>query len=356
MSQSKNRFGFHTSFPARPDKLDAWWTSDVVNDVILAPVREAGDLANATHFARDEQEPIAITSPDQLAREASTWRDAVVAIFAGPQNAPTWRLHLRLEHIGPSIGFRISEDPDGKIRERFAGWLGQWCRGLAKLGCDLDIGYMAPVQRPYPRPRPPRDGTAWPLGKLELYLGRRWHGEDEERKTVLARIMDAPLVPGVRRVIEDDLVRVSFECDLSDDVAVERARIIGERWLTPLVPTTTEPGWNEEGDEMIVPSMPVNREPFTFFDEDDNIGYWALIRDPEDGSVDEERWQQLADIARAKKLSDGTNVTAVRLIAPVRKEALALADRAAADGFDMVTYPAGNGAFWRVFSGSSERN
>lgn len=348
MGYASGGFGFHTEFRARPDKIGTWRTDTVVNDVLLAPVREAGDLAHATHFSCNRRDPVPISSPEQLAREAAKWRDEAIEIYAGSLEDPAWLLHIRLDRSRPSIGLGVSSDLDSQIRERYATWVQQWCHGLANVGCDLSVGYMEP-RRPYTRPRPPREGTAWPLGTLDLYLGGRWHAADERRRAVLARITEAALAPDMRRMIDDDVVRIAFDCDLRDDAAVERTRIAGERWLTPLVPTRVEPGWNELGDQMIVPSTPIDRAPFTFYDETEHVGYWALIRDPEDGSIDEARWHQLSAIARAGALDDGSPVKSVRLIVPVREDAVALLERAAADGFEMVTYPEGNGAFWQVF-------
>jgi hypothetical protein len=349
MTSSSGPFEFYAEFRTRPGYVNAWWTDDVINDVILPPVRHAGDLSNATQFSFDG-DPVPLTSPQQLAEATKTWRNKIVAIYTGAFENPEWRLHLDLDRTGPRITVRPMGDKDGSFRDRFASWIVEWSNGLSDLNCDLSIGHAAPFERPYPRPRPPRMGMGWSLGNLELYLGKRWHESEEKRKAVLTRIMEAPLVPGVRRSLDGDLLRVSFDCELEDDESVERAQILGERWLTPLVPTQVERGWNELGDQAVVPGTCVDREPFTFYDEDKKIGYWALVRDPEDGSVDEPRWQQLSAIARTGALDDGTPVTAVRLVAPVREEAVALIPRATKDGFEMVTYPGGKGLFWHVFS------
>lgn len=236
-------FGFHAAFSRRPDKRRTdWWSETLVHDVILAPVRDSGDLETATHFSRNQKKPVAITSPQQLARAAATWKHDVVQLFAGDADDPTWALHYRGAVKGPEIGLLIKEARDPALRERFAAWVGAWSRGLAKAGCDLTVGYLAPFGRTYPRPRPPLEGTTWPLGQLELYLGRRWHELKEPRRSVLARLGEARLVPGVRRTKKGDVVRISFACDLRDDAAVARARTRGDRWLTPLVPTSPEAG------------------------------------------------------------------------------------------------------------------
>ncbi|HSN26930.1 MAG TPA: hypothetical protein VLT45_11605 [Kofleriaceae bacterium] len=268
-------------------------------------------------------------------------------IYARKRDTPSWLLHLRFTTEGPSIGLEVAQDPEGKIRERFGTWVAAWSRGLAEHDLHLSIGGMlAPDQMDYPRPGPPRQGTAWPLGNLDLYLGKRWHGEHDPGKQVFERIRKAKLTAGVRRVdVSDDVMRIAFDCDLADAASVQSALVRGDSWLAPLVPTQITPGWNEHGDQMVVASTLVEREPFTYFDEDENIGYWAV----DGGKVDEARWKKLAAIAKKGKLPDKTPVQAVRLVAPVRKQALALLQRAAADGFEMVTYPGGEDVFWRVF-------
>ncbi len=343
-------FSFHTPFVTK-HRVKTWWQDSMIGDVVFAPLERDGELAKATHYVVDDEDPVSVVSVDDLTAASKTWRDRSYAtIYAGDRNTPSWLLHLRFTTRGPHVGIQVQDDPGGKLRERYDTWLAEWSRGLAANDLHLSIGYMAPEHDSYPRPRPPRTGTAWPLGKLDMYLGQHWHAEHDPGKDVFKRIRSAPLTAGVRRIdVSDDVMRIAFDCDLGDAASVQRALALGERWLSPLIPTEVEPGWNEDGDEMIIPKTPKDRDPFTFFDEAEHVGYWALIRDPEDGSVDEERWQKLAAIARSGELPDHTPVRAIRLIAPVRSEALALLKRASADGFEMVTYPGGEGVFWRVW-------
>jgi hypothetical protein len=353
MSSSVGPFAYHTEFLARPQQVNAWWTDDLVRSVVLEPLRRDKELAKATHVAYDLADGVPIRSLDELFENSKTWRSSdysVVAIYCGEFTKPTWKLHLRFGTSGPRVGAQVGDDASGEFRRRFRSWVAEWSRGFERAGCDLGIGYMQPLRKPYPRPRPPREGRVWPLGTLDLYLGRRWHATTEETQQVLQRICEAAIAAGIHRSVEDDVVSVAFDCDLRDEKSVASARRLAEQWLTPLVPTNPEHGWNEYGDKLLVPGTPVDRVPFTFYDEDEKVGYWAISPDPDDGSVDESRWEHLAAIARKAVLDDGTPVTAVRLIAPTREVALALRTRAAEAGFDMVTYPQGHGGFWRVCS------
>jgi hypothetical protein len=115
------------------------------------------------------------------------------------------------------------------------------------------------------------------------------------------------------------------------------------------VPIEVERGWNEQGDRIVIPSAPAPLAPLTLYDASEKVGYKAIVVQP-DGSVDEDIWNELKQIASRRALADGTAVHAVRLIVPVRDNAIAIHPRAMADGFEMVTYPKGTGGvFWEVF-------
>ena len=347
MGRSPDVLTFYAPFVARPDVAGTWLTKTFVNDVLLAPVRADGDLERATHVAYQDRPPLAIRSLDHLQSEAVKWTRGMVHLYAGTIAAPVWDLFFELGGAASCVGLKVRTADGDAARAKFAQWLVAWTKGFARVGCDLEIGYLEVPGRAYVAADPSRAGTTWPLGKLALYLGRKHHRADKLHQQILAQISKAPLDRGVHRTVEKDLVIVSFDCACADPDDVARARLQGDRWLLPLVPTRAARGWNEDGDRMIAPWQPVAREPFTFFDKEDKVGYWALTLDPEDQSVDEERWTQLSTIARTGR-HRGAKVKAVRLIVPVREEAVVLLDRAAAAGFEMVTYPGDDGVFWQV--------
>ncbi len=64
-----------------------------------------------------------------------------------------------------------------------------------------------------------------------------------------------------------------------------------------------------------------------------------MVVDPDTGEVDEPLWSALAAIANTKEAYDGTPIKGVRLIVPTRADAIRLAERAKADGIELVTYP-----------------
>jgi len=324
-----------------------WLSDDIVTRVLLAPLERGGYLARPRWVSRDLGEPEPIGSMDELRARAATWGLDLVSLFAGDRDDPDWEIFLGLETVGPRISVGIPADGAGaSLRDDVASWVQAWSEGLAAVGVRFATGSFAPARQDYPRPRPPRSSGTWPLGALDQYAGLTWHRARADRVAVLAGLEQAPLPPGAHRTVDGDVLRIGFDADLADPAAVAAARAAHERWFTPLVPTAIEVGWNEHGDRAAYPARPTVREPFTLYDEQARIGYKALAVFP-DGSLDEAAWAQLAAVARAGALPDGTPVASVRLILPRREDALALHERALADGFEMTTYPAGK-MFWQV--------
>lgn len=179
-------------------------------------------------------------------------------------------------------------------------------------------------------------------------FGQRRLRRSPEDSALLAGLLTSPLPPTATRSIDGDVVVLTFERDLRDADAVARARTAHEQWISQIVPTEPARGWNTEGDRLVIPGELTPHEPLTLYDAAARVGYKAIVVQPDD-SVDQEIWGDMQRIAAQKRLHDGTRVDSVRLIVPVRENALAIHDRAIADGFEMVIYPAGSArVFWQV--------
>jgi hypothetical protein len=331
------------------DAVGAWITDDTIDTCLFEPLRAAGMLERATHYWVSDPTPRPIKSMAKLVSEAARWRTETIALYAGDIDDPDWMFHVALDPdsmrtaLGIGAGF-----VDGKTRDQVDALVRGWSAALGPRGCRLSVATLVPPGAEYPRPRPPRAGTTWSLGALDYYLGRIWHERDAEAAAVLAAIEKATLPRGATRVSKDDVIRISFAADLKDGAAVASARVASEAWLTPLVPTKVARGWNEHGDRVIVP--PIRRTelpPFTYYDAEKQIAYKALILDPETREIDEEMWAEIAAIATSGKLHHGKQVTSIRLVFPIREDAVFMHDRAIADGFEMVTYPKGT-VLWQV--------
>ena len=323
-----------------------WLTPAVIVDTLLGPLDADGYLGRVTHGSYAFAPPEPIGSTTALRQRAASWDYGITSLFAGDQVDPDVEIFLGLEPAGPRFAVGIA-GADPTFRADVARWLRAWSDGLAPVGVRFATARFEPARAPYPRPTPPRTSFDWPPGALDQYFGRAWHlHADADSAAVLARVEQAPLPPGASRTIDGDVVCIAFAADLHDAAAVAAARAAHERWLMPLVQAAPEAGWNEHGDEVAGPTQRRVVEGLTFYDDDAQVGYQALVVFP-DGSIEEERWAAAEAIVRAGALPDGTPVNAVRLIFPRRVDALAMHARAIAAGFEMTTYGDG-GQLWRV--------
>jgi hypothetical protein len=351
MGYKQNGFLFHSSWIVDRDRIGEWPDKGIVSR-LLAPLSGEAMLAKVDRIVLRGEDAIPLESLAALDALVEPGGTLPVVLFYGPEDDPEVRIHITITRIG--TGLSIGMTPAfmrANMREQIASWLQEWRHSLEEPRCRLKSATFAPSGG-YPRPRPPHTHDIWHLGELDLYLDKSWHAQSEERLAVLAKIESARLPSSARRTTEGDLVRIAFgaspEIALDDTEAMNAARRAQEDWLTPLIPAERERGWNELGDRLVAVVGPDEKEPFTFYDPRYSVGYKAMIVDPESGEIDEEMWAELKKIARDKKLADGTEVKGVRLIFPVRENALQMHARAIADGFEMATYPGNPQTFWQV--------
>jgi hypothetical protein len=352
MGYKQNGFLFDGSWVVDRDRIGEWPDDGIVSRM-LAPLAREEVLSRVDQISLWAADAKPLGPLEELDALSKPGDGVIFVLFCGAEDDPELRIHVVIsrEGAGISIGM-VPKVMPAKARERIAAWMQEWNSSLGELCCRLQSAAFAPPGYDYPRPRPPHIHGIWNLGRLDLYLGRSWHELSEEARAVLAKIEAAPLPSSARRTSEGDIVRIAFGADpevaLDDVAAVSAARRAQEDWLTPLIPAERERGWNDLGDRMAVVVRPAEKEPFTFYDPRYQVGYKAMIVDPESGEIDEEMWAELAKIARDGKLPDGTEVKGVRLIFPVRENALQMHARAMADGFEMATYPGKPQIFWQV--------
>lgn len=212
---------------------------------------------------------------------------------------------------------------------------------MRPLGAGLALGFAHPMARGiyrYPRVCPPvshpRLETAAILELLDLAFHRGEH--EDALGAELEALATAPIPKGVVRQAREGLVVMRWIDDLADDRAVARAAGRHEQWMAGLANVKRSDSYTPQGDRR-VRVRKSERAPFTFFDATEGAGYKAIMVEPS-GEPDEEVWDELAAIATAPT----ADVKAVWLIAPLRELALGLSDRAKAQGFAGVLYPAGD--------------
>jgi hypothetical protein len=351
MGYQQDGYAMGARFYTDDASVGSWLTGDLVDRVFLAPLADAGLLDHCCYVSRDFQPPTRASSPAALRTESSAWRYELVDLSSEEDTSnPDCEVILNLATSSVDASIRLG----GEVLERFLdrlvplciGWVAHWTRALP-AGVELHEGGLSPWSRPYPRPHPPRTST-WQLDSVCHCFGQRRLRRSPEGSSLLAGLLTSPLPPAATRSLDGDVLVLAFERNLRDAGAVARARTAHEQWISQIVPTEPERGWNAEGDRLVIPGDLTPHAPLTLYDATARVGYKAIVVQP-DGSVDQEIWEDMQRIAAQKRLPDGTRIDAVRLIVPVRENALAIHDRAMANGFEMVTYPAGSArVFWQV--------
>ena len=156
----------------------------------------------------------------------------------------------------------------------------------------------------------------------------------------------AALPRGVRRTVVGDAVTGGISGDLQDHPSVARPERRA-RHSDPLVPTEPTP-WLETSSETEWSPRPAGWNAAVHLYDPTPGRYKALIVDHRTGALDEETWAEFGDDRAVRPLPDGTPVSAVRLIFPVRDNDGADARASGRRGFEMTTYP-GGGGFWQAF-------
>jgi hypothetical protein len=214
----------------------------------------------------------------------------------------------------------------------------------------LDVGWVRADFTgrpfPYPRPRPPRQSNNYPARSIITFLDRAFHATDHPyaRRSDPEKLTEpAPAAPAT--ITNDgDLAIVRWARTLSEDDLLAAATG-HDAWIADRVATTLVDGFNDLGDLREVRGTVKPAPPLTFYSSKWRVGYKAVLVEP-DGSIEPSAWDEAAQIAKSKRLPDGTPVDSVRIVVPLREHVFVVADRAKQAGFDAVLYPDDKGQFW----------
>lgn len=246
MGYRTDGFAFTAQWYADDEVLHRWLTGGLDAWALLEPLEAGGHLAFADRVSVNGAPAQSVGSRDALRAQSAAFRRGTVALSSGDPNDPDWLFHLTLDGSSPAIFVGIPKaHATARVRDEVAGWLRAWCGLFDAAGVRFALGAFRPDDVDWPRAIPPRSSPIWQAGAIDQYLGRTWHRADPERAVVLERIEGVVLPPGATRTVDGDVVRVAFAADLVDRASVREARAEHERWITPLVPTELEYGWDE---------------------------------------------------------------------------------------------------------------
>lgn len=337
-------------FYAQSGAIGSWLDDRALERVVLAPLIADGFAARCSHVAVDLGDPVKLRSPDEIASRARSWKYGTYELISGDDPSSTDAyIHLDVEpselKIFVGIGAPIARELGADLFDQLDRWVVSWVSGLPG-SLELAKGTFEPTDDDYPHSSPPRQAPGWHLGTLKQYVGLRFHRADAQRSAILDRLTSEPLPAGGSRRTEGDVMILSFLDRLEGRDEINRIRAEQERWLLQVVQSEPARGWNERGDRLVGPINAVPHAPLTLWEPNRKVGYKAIVVYP-DGSVDEDTWEQMAEIVHNGQLDDGTPIEALRLVVPRREDAVTILDRALAAGFEMVVYPQG-AAFWQV--------
>jgi hypothetical protein len=198
----------------------------------------------------------------------------------------------------------------------------------------------------YSRPRPPRRDTHIRASAVLDAVSTTYYEEHDSRRRDAFRTMEAESLPsGAERFTRDGLVIIRWINDLSNPVEVARQMSQREQWINRVLEPPIEGGYNDQGDQEILPIGLEPHPPLTFYEPALHRGFKAIYVDSA-GNADDLELGEYIGYLRAGKLADGTLLDELYLIAPDRNRALALYGRAGVLGVSAVYYPASNGTWF----------
>lgn len=231
-----------------------------------------------------------------------------------------------------------------EVREQLTGLAGL-AYGYAYPVHDRMAGFV------YPRPRPPRRHQSIQIYSVVEYLDLAFHrsGHADAALDGIEALLGEPLPEFATRREAGDLVELRWVADPGDEAELQRGATAHELWLATHLPTRIDAGFNAMGD---APERVVGDEapqpPLTLYSPTSELGYKAVVvmPGPGGGKIEQGAWAAASSALAAGQLPDGQPLRAVKLIVPLRAQALATSARAKAAGFAAVLYPDDDGRYW----------
>lgn len=322
-----------------------WWKDGRVGGVVGRSLEECGLWFDFRYSGPSGTRLRKLGSPEELAARSKTWKPGEYALertaTVDPEKSGV-RISVREGMFALSLRVR-GEDLERSretLLDGLSGFGAKLFDALERIA-GLESGYVMP-DAPYPRLRPPHvpsNGFA-PGSVLDFFDLRRF--EELGWKREGSAVARAALPAGAKRVTSGPLVIIRWVRDLRDASAVSAARSRQERWVLAHAELKRDGRYNEEGDLLDKPFDPEEHPPLTFYDEDNGVGYKAVVP----SAIDAAQWAEFRHWLEHRKLPDGTSLNALRLIVPKRALALKLHERASREGIDAVLYADDKGRWW----------
>jgi hypothetical protein len=324
---------------------DSWWKDGRIGRVLARSLDESGLWFDFGYGGPSGSRLKKLRSADDLAALSKTWKPGEFALEqAAAVDYGATGVRLSVREGAFAVNLRVCGDDLERTRDTLLDGISTFAARLFEAMESISVleaGYVMP-EVPFPRTRPPRvpsHGFA-PGSVLDFFDLRRF--QDLGWKKEAEAVARGPLPRGVKRVKAGSLVTIRWISDLGDRLAVGAARSRQEQWVLSQAELRRDARYDERGDLLDKPFDVEELPPLTFYDEDNAVGYKAVVPSAMTGA----QWSEFKQWIERGKLPDGTRLEALRLIVPNRALALKLHERAASEGIDAVLYSDDKGRWW----------
>lgn len=205
---------------------------------------------------------------------------------------------------------------------------------------------IRPIGINYARPLPPRHSVFWNLGDAAYFISEAFHQINPAADPdSAAKLIAAPLPPGVIRHTIDGLTTIRCRGPAEDAIAFARQRFELEVWVSSVLNLPLHPEFNGKGDQRLGVLRKESASPFTFVDQMRGIAFKA-VAESEARDLDNETRQELADVLKTRTLADGRKVRQTMVVFPTREAAVHNAEAISDLGASGAVYVADDNRLW----------
>jgi hypothetical protein len=342
---------FYTQISFELNTQGRWWLDGSIGALIEEALRASDLWLDFTHYNRGFRRSVRnkyakLPQPVDVGALSKSWKERTV-LFAKSAIPNDDASSLQIYPMGGyfDITLIIAEPELAPRRVTLVPQFRSLVRHIFdRLSATVSIQQCSfcPRGLHHPRPSPPCDPMIpFDLGNLFDIYDLEYVRKHRSQREVDA-IVSGSLPAGVVRDVGPRLVTIQWIQGLDDVDAMVAAASAQELWLTQNLELQRSSAFNDLGDEYLPFGLSgaVPRPPLTFWAEGRETGYKAIVPTPE-GGVDEDEWQEIVGWVAAKKLPDGSPLPHLTLLTPNRQTALAIYDRARAEGIETVYYSDG---------------
>ena len=347
---------FELSYVWTRERECEWWTKHSGLEKVLGALRSAGVLSPVSYAgpAGERSDWKKVSSYSDLVEQAKQWGKGRYYLASSAQKKPSFEVMLR---IRPVI-VEISQFIRGPLEAEQCHQLDRSIEFVEALHDTLEhsvlfgstVRITPPFEVPSPRLRIPRSFEVLKSSSMvECFCQEYFEREARsDARDEINTLLSLDLPDWVDRRETGDLVILRW-VDRFDDEEHIRDRLARRLlWLVEHLDPPVSPGVTEQGDRAANPTGRTESDSLTFYAPLVRHGYKATIC-REDGSVDEQLFEEMESWIEAGETGEGEELHALHLVLPSRDAALRIRERADELGIDKVLYMDNDGNLWDPF-------